>query len=174
MIKYKIGNLFEADGLVVYTLGKKPIIIPHIVNTLGVMGSGFVIPLKKRFPQVEFSYLNWAQNKFDYERNIPFELGESQIVYVAREPGVFVVNMVGQEGIISATNPHPIKYDALVRCMERVKKLVNDLGEAEIICPAFGTERAGGDPAIIKQLIDEIWGQFDVTVYALQTPHPLT
>jgi hypothetical protein len=170
-IQYKIGNLF--DDLPITP--KSPIVICHIVNSIGVWGGGFVIPLGNKWPITKQKYLAWERNGYDPERDIYFCLGESQIICV--EPNTFVANMVAQDGLISANNPHPIHYVALAKCIDRVARMAHRLrkcetDKVEFICPAFGSLRAGGDWTIIEKLIQESWayhGYFNINIYTLNT-----
>jgi hypothetical protein len=172
-IQYKIGNLFEQ-----LPVTKNPIVIPHIVNSIGAWGSGFVVPLGRKWPITEQLYLAWERDDYDPERDIHFGLGEAQVILVqpkTKETGpIFVVNMVGQDGVMGANNPHPIKYGALARCMYRVYQLGCRLRRCEtdfveIIAPAFGSLRAGGDWKTIEGLIRELWNHaaFHKSIYTL-------
>ena len=171
-IDYLVGNLFNNAYL---KLPNKPIIIPHIVNDAGLWGSGFVIPLGKQYSWSKKRYLKWAQDKYDYERNINFCLGSTQIIQVdeLHDCPIFVANMVGQHGIIGIDNKSPISYNALSKCLQTVDCLTDKLLLAycrvDIIAPAFGTHRAGGDWGIIHELIQQtiVKNGVNLTVYSL-------
>jgi hypothetical protein len=171
-IKYVVGNLF--DELPIFTT-KKAIIIPHIVNTLGLWGSGFVVPLGKIWPITKREYQKWYKQNFDYERNTEFILGEIQIVQVEdfdknRGP-VFVANMLAQDGIISSQNPHPIEYQSLNNCLLDMNTLALDLNgngyDVEIHAPAFGSCRSGGHWPTIAKMIDDILAAYPIFIYTL-------
>ena len=159
-IEYRIGNLFE-----LFPSTLSPVIIPHIVNSIGAWGSGFVVPLEQKWPITAQLYRRWYREGWDYERNIPFELGEAQVICVEQATDthgpIFVVNMIGQEGLISRENPRPIKYGPLGRAMHTVEqlclKLWDENNPVEIHAPAFGSMRAGGDWKLIENLIQELW-----------------
>ena len=51
-IKYQVGDLFEAIDSY-----KEKIIIAHVCNNKGAWGSGFVIPLGKKYPLAKSEYL---------------------------------------------------------------------------------------------------------------------
>lgn len=155
MIKYVQGDLFaDIDNL----SKNKKVIIPHIVNNLGIMGSGFVVGLKKKYPRAEEQYLKWYKQ---------FGLGLVQLVGISEN--VVVANMFAQDGIGGMSKGNfsrvtkPIKYTALIKCMETLSDCIND--DTEIVAPKFGSLRSGGTWEFIEELIEEIWADFNVTIY---------
>jgi len=150
-IEYKQGDLFSNLPT------DKNIIIPHCANNLGIMGSGFVLPLLKRFPGVDTKYTRRCK-----ERDM---LG---FVDYVRYDNVTVANMVAQNGVIGKNNTKPIRYAALMKCMEGVSVRWECTG-GEIICPKFGSALAGGNWDLIEELINEIWieNKIKVTVFYL-------
>jgi hypothetical protein len=60
----------------------------------------------------------------------------------------------------------PIRYGALVHCMEQVKSYCEEHSK-KIHCPKFGSLRAGGEWSEILHIIEEIWGHLDVTIWEL-------
>jgi len=149
----------------------KTIFIPHVCNTLGCFGAGFVIPLMKHFPGVNVDYASYC-NKWkdeslgyvDYFRTLVND--DSLITRV-------VCNMIAQKGVIGKNNAKPIKYVALMNCMVEVQNMVlsyiKDGAKAEIYCPKFGSALAGGNWDLIEELINEIWieNKIKVTVFYL-------
>lgn len=124
---------------------------------MGVFGSGFVIGLKNKYPNVEEMYKKWYDT---------YCLGEVQ--YVRACDNVIVANMFAQDGIGGMSKGHynkvvkPIKYKSLVYCMDDLKLVCPDY---EIVAPKFGSLRSGGTWSFIEELIEEIWGDFNVTIY---------
>ena len=168
-MNYQTGNLFE---LIPVNGATK--VIPHICNNVGAWGAGFVIPLAKYCPESRQAYLQWYKSQYDIERQIPFELGQVQLVRSAyRADTVIVANMIAQEGVQGVgrptNDPNPIRYAALAQCLKKVKELDdNVLGEVEIHAPKFGSGLAGGNWDFIAELIKEIWAGMDVTIYSLE------
>lgn len=161
--------------------GEVPIIIPHVVNDIGKWGKGFVNAITKRWSEgPRQAYLLWANkiqgspNEIEDGFNIvicnpnSFALGETQFVFVPNK--VCIANMVGQHQIrgMDAERP-PIRYGATAQAMFKVAELAN-AHKAEIHCPKFGSDLAGGDWSVIKSLIQEIWvdNDIDVTVYTFE------
>ena len=126
------------------------VLIPHITNNIGAWGSGFVTALSREWEGPEATYRS-------------SEVGTSlgKICYWG-QGGIIVVNMCAQNGIMSHStgdrsqvNNKPIRYAALVECMNAIKM---HFGEHRTICaPKFGSDRAGGNWDFIEELIDEIW-----------------
>lgn len=152
-------------------------IIMHCVNDIGAWGAGFVLALDKKWPNVRDQYLLWHQGKcksttfLDSEHETKFlplnkfALGEVQFVQ-AMWPDIFVANMVGQHGVISRSNPHPIRYDAFEKGFKKIARVAFDLN-ALVVAPMLGAGLAGGDfnkieSLIQKHLVDE---GIDVIIY---------
>jgi hypothetical protein len=162
-INYITGDLFEfvarsKDGC---------IMIAHCCNDLGAWGAGFVVPLGARFPKARERYINWSLGK-DTKTKIPFSLGNTQIVEVA--PYTYVANMVAQHGVIGPSNPHPLSYEALERCIKNVGRSA-EMVCSHLHCPKFGSKLAGGDWNKIEPLIEKYWitQGLRVTIYSLET-----
>jgi len=154
-ISYRIGNLFD------FLPQNKVVFIPHIVNDIKAWGSGFVIPLGRKFPQAMNSYLDKRE----------LILGNTDIVNIDNK--IVVHNMISQKGTINRYNAKPIKYLALINCLKILKQdisefvLANNMGysDVEIHAPAFGSNRAGGSWLVINELIEEVFEGFDVEWY---------
>jgi len=164
-IKYIVGDLFEA-----ISGNDKRIVIPHIVNSVGGWGSGFVLPLAKHFPMSEQEYRKWYKDGEieSYGDIVPFQLGKVQFVYGGR--CITIANMVGQEGTgLGIDGRPPIRYSALAECMQEVAENAR-VRRAEIHAPKFGSGLSGGDWSFIEELIKECWCDCDipVTIYSLE------
>jgi hypothetical protein len=155
MLNYKIGNLFDSIPK------DKVVFIPHIVNDIKAWGSGFVVPLGRKYPQAMNSYLSQET----------LILGNTDIVNIDNK--VIVHNMIAQKGTINHYNSKPIKYLSLISCLKSLKQdisefvLINNINysDVEIHAPAFGSNRAGGNWIVIKELVEEIFEGFDVNWY---------
>jgi len=149
MIKYVHGDLFA-------NLPESGWILPHVCNCKGGFGSGFVVPLKRTFPIVETQYRSMFPLNTDY-------MGYNQWVEVA--PNKFVVNMIAQ----TLGGVRPLRYPALVKCMELVQFEMNtpDKAVLPVIAPMFGSALAGGNWDFIEELIKDIWiaNGMDVTIF---------
>ncbi len=155
MINYKTGiNMFDVLPT------DKSVMIPHVCNNVYAFGAGFALATARKYPAAKTAYL-------DQEK---LELGETQFVEVSdpAESKIIIANMVAQHRLGSINGVPPIRYDALRKCMEQVKEYIEKSGITfEVHAPKFGAGLAQGDWSKIEPLIEELWGNFDVTVYSL-------
>lgn len=148
MIEYKVIDLFEH-----LTTLDSQVFVPHVCNDKGAMGSGFVVPLLKHFPKV-------------YDAYIDAPMVQKTVSWAFCGERVVVCNMVAQ----TLGGKRPLNYISLAVCMDQVREYmenVQKLGShkpVEIVAPLFGAGLAGGSWEIIRQLIDDCWGRFKVTI----------
>jgi O-acetyl-ADP-ribose deacetylase (regulator of RNase III) len=184
MLKYQKGDLF--DHLQVGD------IIAHCCNDVGAWGGGFTAALSKWSRFVEADFYGWVRGEKP-ELNPVYQLGEvlctaipnafaateklHRIPYdpVKRPPYFYVVNMVGQHGLISSENPHPVSYPALEKAMRKVAKSIETCWwkadppiPYRIVAPKFGAGLAGGDWNEIEKLINEVWAEHEVIIFELK------
>lgn len=134
MIRYITGNATQPEGP-----GKRVII--HVANNRRAWGAGFVLALSQRWEAPEKAY-----------RTAPeLRLGDCQIVEV--EPGLFVANMVAQDGFPSASRRCALDYEALAVCLEIVAIFAVQLG-AEIVMPRIGCGIAGGSWELVSEVVE--------------------
>lgn len=164
-VRYVEGDLFRHLS----DVGGK-VYVPHVVNSVGAWGAGFVIPLGRQYPKAREAYLAWAKKSPAPEgvtyplEGSDFRLGRTQFVQV--DDRVTVCNMVAQEG---TGGVRPLRYNALARCLDQVGELVHDTASAgmtdytqepvvpTILAPMFGAGLAGGDWLYIQDLIEDCW-----------------
>lgn len=165
MIKFeKQGDLF-AD----LEKAKSPwIIIPHVCNNIGGWGRGFVLAVEKHFPHAKELYLSKTE----------YVLGTGQICESIPTANriYWVYNMIAQNGVCGENNKRPLHYGYLANCMSH---LVTEIHYARnklahyptskpiIVCPRFGSDLAGGNFDVIREMIDVIWSDFDTYIYYL-------
>ena len=181
MLTYHVGDLFQEIDQPPF---HRVIVIPHVANNVGGWGSGFVVPLGRKFPNARKQYLDaFKYGRYCKTTHTMLHLGNVQWVYeqvaqkiddtgreeVYRE--FHIANMVAQQGTVSADNPIPLKYGALVKCMGNVAEFVKITlflnQECQIHAPLFGSALAGGNWDLIEILIKEIWGDLDVHIHQL-------
>lgn len=154
-INYIEGDLF---GDAQKTSQDTKIIIPHVCNDKACWGSGFVVPLGKHFPEARESYLDSEMT-----------LGTVDFVQT-KNPNIVVANMIAQ----TLGGYRPLYYNALAKCMDAVKAYMDAQKIETIIAPAFGSGLAGGDWNVIKELINDCWGEYDlgISIYYLKGTFP--
>lgn len=151
MIRYAVGDATAPEG------DAKHIIV-HVANNRRAWGAGFVLALSRRWEAPEKAY-----------RSAPeLQLGDCQIVEVG--PGLFVANMVAQDGFPSASRRCALDYEALAVCLEIVAIFATQVG-ADVAMPRIGCGIAGGTWERVSEVVErELCARgVLVTVYDLPT-----
>jgi len=150
----------------------RSIVLPHICNDEGRWGKGFTYKLSQRFAQPEHIYREAAHAR-------ELQLGCIQVcdkfANQFYDPNritttTTIVNMIAQHGISGNTglvNPirPQLRYVALIECMKKVAFQVDRCRDADVHCPRFGSELAGGHWPAIEALIWELWVDQNINVY---------
>ena len=145
-------------------------VIPHCCNTLGIMGAGVALALKKKWPIVYDVYKKLQKKSFG-----GLQLGD--ICSAKVNEHIIVVNMIGQDGVVSPDNPKPVKYWALLKCMEKIRANITnglykhkDNREYVVHTCKFGSGLAQGNFDLILELIKEQWIDYgiDVVIYEFE------
>lgn len=175
--KKKYSELNSKQDIFVNTMAKvtgdhngSTVFIPHVCNNIDLFGAGFAAQIAQKFPSVKANY-HLLGKSF-----LKGHLGHCQVVQVYEEPKykhrLYIVNMIAQNGIINSKNPRPLNYLALVKAMASLSSYIrNNTGfvtnneKIEIHAPKFGSGLAGGNWNFISNLIEDIWGDYDVFVY---------
>jgi len=158
MLKYLLGD--ATDPI------KKPAIIAHVCNDIGLMGSGFVVPLYTKNPKVKSEYVRWYRDTQEGLAKPPLRLGEVQVLEFQKD--VLVANMIAQQETIR-TNRHPLKYEALDTCLLSVYEKAVSSG-LSVHMPRIGAERAGGTWSEIEKVILKVIAKFPVESYVYTLP----
>jgi len=151
-ITYVVGDATAPQGK-----GNK--VIAHIVNDLGLWGSGFVMAVSGRWPTVKHAYVDWARGNKQ-----PFQLGQVQFMPVTSD--ITIANMVAQRGIVNTENPKPLQEYWLKWALMRLNDYAIE-NRATVHMPRIGCGLAGGKWEEVEPLI-KTYLQVDVTVYDLQ------
>ncbi len=149
------------NGDVRNPIGKGNKFICHCVNNKNLMGSGVALALLQKWPRVRSEYMDWANSTPE-----TFILGNVQLVWV--EDDIGVINMVGQNGIKSETNPIPVKYDALEKCLQKVKILANKYNASIHFPERVCCDRAGGNWEVVQEMIGKELENIEVIVYKFE------
>lgn len=146
MIKYVTGDLFNS----------KANIIAHGVNCSGGFGAGVAGQIAKLHPEARSAYLT----KFINEG---WTLGDVQLVY---QEDVIIANCATQQAYLPRTLVH-VDNDAVRTVMQKVKEFAMPKG-LKIAIPKIGTGLAGGDWPTIEKILNEVFQDYDVSVYVLE------
>lgn len=145
-------------------------VIPHVCNSSGGWGRGFVVALSEVWTEPEDYYREWHRegktfNSFNSSSptEIPFNMGFIQPIII--NPNIIVVNMIAQDGYTSKARPRAVSYVHLTQCMLRLNKILTGLPNVEIHAPKFGAGLGGGKWEVIEELINEVWHKIPVYIY---------
>lgn len=173
IIKEEKENIKFIDADITKPIATNAItIILHVVNDIGVMGAGVARALFMKWPNVRSDYIEWFNfqtiNSLTGKIIRPFGIGKCQLIE-ANLPDIYVINMVGQNGIRRYSNMTPINYYAVDRCLQEVERLAVEMEKhferkVEIHMPRIGCGLAGGnwnkiEPLVLKNI------KHPVTVY---------
>lgn len=140
-------------------------IIAHVVNDIGKFGKGFALALARRFPECRDDYIDWHHSGEN------FALGRVQIYH--ESPYIKVAHMIAQRGLVGRSNPVPLKYDALEKCLKSLAiyadEVNEDGGKASVHMPKIGCGLGGGDFNKVTEIIDKVFANstVPVTMYIL-------
>lgn len=132
-------------------------VICHCANLHGVWGAGFVLPLKKRYPeayQADLATLKGDNSKLGFYSSAVVNGGK-----------LTIVNLYAQMGIGNDGNPlnRNAQYDFLFDALYRLCSDISEKAEKEktiIGCPEICCGLAGGRPRIVYAIIEEVEKMF--------------
>ncbi|GKS11223.1 Appr-1-p processing protein [Paenibacillus chitinolyticus] len=146
-VKIVQGNLMEATED----------IIGHQVNCMGVMGAGLAKLIKRDYPEVFKQYKQSCSNKGEL-------LGRCQIVSTKNEK--CIANLFGQYGY--GVQKRHTDYIALRGALNELMSLAMKSGQSIALPYNIGCGLAGGDWDIVGQIIEEVFIDYDVTLYKFE------
>jgi hypothetical protein len=165
------GDIFDiAKKRVVTDNMGATVFIPHVCNNIDLFDAGFAGQIAHLYPEIKANYHMLGKS---FLKN---NLGHSQIIKVYEQPKykhkLYFVNMIAQNGIKNLNNPRPLNYAALVRSMIQLSQYIHsNTGflkkneNIEIHAPKFGSGLAGGNWSFISDVIEDIWGKYNVFIY---------
>ena len=140
MIETRYGNALDVEtGIIV-----------HGCNCQGVMGGGFALEVKNRFPAAYYEYDRVYRTR-------GLKLGE--ICFVELTPNKFIINANTQEGFSRVGRQ--TSYDAIADVFAEVVKFstvveLHRKVKLEVIFPLIGAGLGGGDWKVISAIIDVV------------------
>jgi len=146
-------------------------IIPHCCNNENGWGAGFVMALSAKWKKPERVYRQLC-TRYSKDKLL------GKVCYAKIDNHFIVANMVAQNGTISENNSKPVKYKALISCMEKVTdyiEMIKDQVSSPVVihAPKFCSDLAGGNFDFVLELINEIWLSegIDVVIYEFEPDH---
>jgi len=149
-------------------------LIAHVVNDIGLWGAGFTAALDAKWPGVGDDYRDWHLRQKRHWGQECFGLGEvSHVIadsihaFPGDHPGIgiWVVNMLAQQGVRSKANPRPLRYDALGSCLMKLGRVASEHPIYSVHMPRIGCGLAGGRWAIVEELITDALCRQNVPVF---------
>ena len=135
----------------------------HVCNNVGAWGAGVSGAIGKAFPEAEKEYRNWVMNS-SLNGYPPFMLGEILPVQVKNRP-IVVVNLIGQNGLVSKYNRIPVRYDSIQEGLSKVANLITKSStlhnyQDTVHMPRIGCGLAGGkwdriEPLIVSEIVSK-------------------
>jgi len=150
MIKVVIGDLLEAEEN----------ILVHQVNAQGKMGSGIAKQIRTKYPKVYEEYKAFCDNKAPQEL-----IGKLQAVNV--DGGKIVINLFGQYDY-GYDGERYTSYDALYDGLEHIKKVAKENKLSVAVPHSIGCGLGGANWSIVYKIIEEIFEDYEVTIYKLE------
>lgn len=153
-IQYLVGDATEPRGD-----GER--IIAHVVNDATPRwGGGFALVIRRRWRAAQADFVEWTEQ--DRSR---LRLGKHRLFSVGDQLSVF--HMVAQHGYGPSDRPR-IRYHHLETCLRALTATAHEHA-ASVHMPRIGCGQAGGNWAVVAELIDDILCRngVEVTVYDL-------
>lgn len=149
MIKIVSSNILNA----------KEDIICHQTNGMAVMGTGIAKQIRDKYPEVFEKYKNYC-NSIDLFIEL---LGKVQPIKC--HDGKIVCNLFGQHRY--GRDKRYTDYSAVKECLSKIKSYAQNKGLSIALPYNMGCMNAGGDWNIVYKMIEEVFNDYDVTIYKL-------
>ncbi|MBD3922142.1 macro domain-containing protein [Paenibacillus sp. PR3] len=133
-------------------------IIGHQVNCQGVMGSGVARALRDRYGNLYPSYKQFC-NQYDSHQL----LGQCQLV---RTGSKFTANLFGQLNF-GRQNVLYTNYEALKQSLTTLKEEAKRDGYSIALPYNIGCGLANGDWNVVESMLQEVFEDYEVTLYRL-------
>jgi O-acetyl-ADP-ribose deacetylase (regulator of RNase III) len=162
-VKRRTSQVAYLRGDATEPRGQDAQILAQIVNDkTPSWGGGFALVVRRKWPMVQESFRQWVAQD---PKNL--FLGKVHECHVSDTLRVF--SMVAQHGYGPSTKPS-IRYSSLRECLVQLGEMAASRG-LSVAMPRIGTGQAGGNWAIVSELIDEVLCSrgVPVTVYLLPT-----
>lgn len=150
MITIVEGNILDA----------KENVIAQQVNCMGIIGSGLAKQIRNKYPEIFQYYSNFVINNGKLKC-----LGECQMVLVDNKKNKYVANLFGQYNY--GRDKQPTDYDALSSALIKLKNYCKEFNLSISIPYQLGCGLAGGDWDIVYGIIEEVFNDYDATIYKL-------
>ncbi len=163
MIKKLWGNILDA----------KENITCQQVNCKGVMGAGLAKQIADKYPHVYKCYKEMCDNyKFPFGESL---LGKTLFVEINNQEDLFnskeeykVIACLFSQGTYGKSNRVYTDYSAFAGSLLLVKQYAEGMGYSVAIPYGIGCGLGNGDWRIIYNIIGDIFGAYDISIYRLR------
>lgn len=145
MISYVKGDLFDGNVQ----------LIAHGCNCKGGFGSGVAAIMAMKHPKARMGYM-------DKHNGEGWKLGDVQFVSSNSQ---IIANCATQDHFFPRDRVHA-DYNAIKVCMQKVKEYAK-LRNLSVGLPKIGAGLAGGNWAVIEQILNDVFQDYDCTVFYL-------
>jgi len=139
--------------------------ICHQVNCKGVMGSGLALQVRQKYYEVYEDYLKEVNNA---EKDPEILLGTSRVVGIGNDQ--YIINMFGQDGF--SREGIDTDYEALKACLVGIKQIAEQMNFSIALPYKIGCGLGGGDWNIVYGMIEEVFEDYDVSIYNIEDEAP--
>lgn len=134
-------------------------VICHSVNCKAKMGSGLAVQIKEAYPEVFGYYKSFCDMRLPVDKM----LGVAQ--YIMCHDGRYIVNIFGQDGYGREKGKQYTQIDALKKGLTSVYERAKQHNETVAIPWKIGSDRGGANWNEVYKMIEEIFHDYDVTLY---------
>ncbi|MBQ9659168.1 MAG: macro domain-containing protein [Clostridia bacterium] len=137
-------------------LNCKEEIIVHQVNCQGIMGGGLAKQIASRYPDTERDYKNFCDyynNEYNKVKGAPFLTGEIDHT---------ICNLFSQKPNFDTD------YEAMEEGLRTLKEHCKQYKRSIAIPYGIGCGIANGDWNIVYKIIEEVFSDYEVTLYRLE------
>jgi O-acetyl-ADP-ribose deacetylase (regulator of RNase III) len=155
-VKFVRGDASEPLG------GDMKLLLQVVNDQAGVWGGGFAKQARKKWPQAQTLYRQWAFGRGN------LKLGNIHLAQVRED--LTLVSLVCQHGFGQSTKGPRLRYASLSSALSKVAEIALERN-ASVHMPRIGTGDAGGSWNVIEGMIREllISNGVNVTIYDLKS-----
>lgn len=145
-LKYIQGDLFQTPND----------IIGHGCNCQGVMGSGVAKIVRDQYPKAYNEYREHFEDQ---------GLNPGDAHFSLQPNGKWIANLMTQDRFLPRGIDHA-DYEGIRTAMGQLKDFAKSKG-LSIAIPKIGAGLAGGDWTRIEKILEEVFSDYDITIYHL-------
>ncbi|WP_139991842.1 macro domain-containing protein [Paenibacillus paridis] len=135
-------------------------ILGHQVNCQGVMGSGIARVIRTKYPEAYHAFIEKSKNTSNHKKL----LGECQLIDSKGDKKI--ANLFGQFYFGKSSQLYT-DYDALRKALTTLKQRAAEAQLSVALPYNIGCGLANGDWNVVSNIIEEVFEDYEVTLYQL-------